>query len=179
MGSKTVNQTGQSIIEVIVSLGLVLVIVTAITLTVLNGLENSQFSKNQSQATELAKEAVEAMKVMKERNCLINMGYFNATSPSYFWRGTLNQLIWDTNFLGSTKYFSLTLNTSTCLLTELTNGSYDTLSAPYFSIFKRKITISDLVPYDNKAKKVFVEVNWQDNNGVHSAKNETILTRQD
>ena len=59
------SHKGQSLLELVVSVGLLVVVVTALAVTMINGLRNSQFSQNQSQATKLAQEGLDGVKNVK------------------------------------------------------------------------------------------------------------------
>src|SRR5258708_4225759 len=73
-------QIGQSLLEVVVLIGLALVIVTGLTVVTINGLKNTQFSQNQAQATRFAQDAVDCVRSIKDTNKPITIG----GSP-YYW----------------------------------------------------------------------------------------------
>ncbi len=62
------NQSGQSLIEVLIALGVAALIVAAIATSVLSGLNNAQYSKNQNLATQYAQEGMEIMRKIKNDN---------------------------------------------------------------------------------------------------------------
>jgi hypothetical protein len=61
-------EAGQTLLEIVVMIGVILVIVSGLTITVVNGLKNSQLSQNQAQATKLAQEGIEKVKTIKANN---------------------------------------------------------------------------------------------------------------
>ncbi|MBI3069818.1 MAG: hypothetical protein HYY87_00750, partial [Candidatus Levybacteria bacterium] len=55
-------QKGQTLIEVLLALGTAVVVLSATVVAVLSALNNAQFSKNQSLATQYAQEGMEVMR---------------------------------------------------------------------------------------------------------------------
>ena len=62
------NEDGQTLIEVLVSFGVAVVLVSAITIAVLSALSNAQFSKNQNLATQYAQQGMEIIKQMQNND---------------------------------------------------------------------------------------------------------------
>lgn len=62
------NQKGQNILELVLGLGLIAAVAVAISVITVNSLQNSQFSKNQTQATKLAQEIIEKVRTTKNSN---------------------------------------------------------------------------------------------------------------
>lgn len=63
---KNKNTKGQSLLEVLASLGAATVIVTAIVVAIINALNNAQYSKNQNLATQYAQEAMEIVRKKRD-----------------------------------------------------------------------------------------------------------------
>lgn len=61
-------QNGQTLIELVVGLGLIAVVITALAITTTYSLRNTQFSKNQTLATKLAQENMEKVRTIKIAN---------------------------------------------------------------------------------------------------------------
>lgn len=59
---------GQTLIEVVVALGIGAIVLYAISTTVISSLNNAQFSKDQNLATQYAQQGVEVLKQMKDTN---------------------------------------------------------------------------------------------------------------
>lgn len=70
---------GQTLVELIVVVATSVVVVATLTFAVISSLRNAQFAKNQSQATKLAQEAIERVKVGRDRDQPIG-GNFCITS---------------------------------------------------------------------------------------------------
>ncbi|CAN5157671.1 hypothetical protein BH11PAT1_BH11PAT1_3140 [soil metagenome] len=61
---------GQTLIEVLVALGVAVVVMTAISSAVITGLNNSQYSKLQNQATQYAQQGMEQMQNYRDAKSL-------------------------------------------------------------------------------------------------------------
>lgn len=59
---------GQTLIEVLLALGVAVVVLSATVVAVLSALNNAQFSKNQNIATQYAQEGMEVMRKMRNSN---------------------------------------------------------------------------------------------------------------
>lgn len=159
------SNKGQSMLELIIALGIGVVIISALAYTTILSLKNSQFAQNQVQATRFAQEAIDKIRIFRERN---NPVCFQGGGP-YFW-ATPGTLIWSIDPVGVTFY--LTQNPP-CYLTDQ-SPSPGTGELNLENKFSRKIFINN---YEDGNKKQFrVEVTWSDSSGDHSSQIETILT---
>src|SRR5260221_11589392 len=68
------NQHGQTLIEVLLSMAVATIIITAITFAVINSLKNSQFSKNQTLATQYTQQGLEIIRSMRYSNYAAYIG---------------------------------------------------------------------------------------------------------
>jgi hypothetical protein len=170
------NQKGQSILEVAVSLGLITVIITVLTITTLNGLKNSQFAKNQVLASSFAQQGLELAKSMRQRDCSITIaqGFFPGT---YYWYDrSKGPLIWEGNNPipedPVQNNFSFVADSVACDISQsasTTNGEF--LNGG----FTRKIKLERLTSNPNIIR-VTVDVFWSDFSGEHTAQNVNLLT---
>lgn len=62
------NQKGQTIIEAMVALVTILLILTAISIVIVNGLYNSRFIKNQNEANKYAQQGIEFVRDLQKNN---------------------------------------------------------------------------------------------------------------
>lgn len=62
------NMKGQTLIEVLIALGILSLVVTGIATVVTSGLSNTQFSKDQNTATKYAQEALEITRNIRNKN---------------------------------------------------------------------------------------------------------------
>lgn len=78
--SNKVEQTGQTLIEVLAALGAAVVVVTAVVIAVVGALSNAQFSKNQNLATQYAQEAMEVVRAQRNSDYL---SFSSLTTDTY------------------------------------------------------------------------------------------------
>ncbi len=71
---------GQTLVEIVVALGVVGVVMLAITVTVTTALSNVQYSKLQNQATQYAQQGMEIIRNMRDTNWA-NFNTFGTNSP--------------------------------------------------------------------------------------------------
>jgi hypothetical protein len=177
-------QDGQSLLEMVVLIGLALVIVTGLTIVTVNGLKNSQFSQNQAQATRLTQEAIDCVRTAKDKNLPVCVdGTWNTVScdggTAYYWydRETASYVnqIWGDNAVRN--YKILTNVSSSCVgLQSVASGEKDTSLGPSFSsTFTRTIRMQH-IPVSSD-KRVTVNVSWSDISGMHQSNLATILSR--
>lgn len=172
------DEAGQSLLEMVILIGFALVIVTGLTIVTINGLKNSQFSQNQTQAAGLAQEAIDCVRSIRAKNRPVN---FISVSDTYYWYdrespGQSNQ-IWDRSLPGI--YFSISTSGNSCnglVQSGLSDNSDSSLSSGFNKTFVRKIYISDYYNNSNQ-KKVDVSVSWIDISGTHQSQITTLLSR--
>lgn len=167
------NERGQSLLEIAVSLGLVALIITILTITTLNGLRNSQFAKNQVLASSYAQQGVELIKVMRQKDCVIKL---TNTTQTYKWFDDNGDplLVWtstDPAFSPTDQnnnYFIANTSSTNCELVQ--NNLGELLEDGLFSRRTKLEIVSAGV------MRVTVIVNWTDFSGQHEAKNVSLVT---
>ena len=60
------NQTGQTLIEVLVGLAAAVVVISAITVTVISSLNNTEYGRDQNLATQYSQEGIEIIRNMRD-----------------------------------------------------------------------------------------------------------------
>ncbi|MEK7571379.1 MAG: prepilin-type N-terminal cleavage/methylation domain-containing protein [Patescibacteria group bacterium] len=65
---KIINQSGQTLIEVLVSLSILVMIMGATAIALTNALDNAQYVKNQATATKYAQEGIEIARGIRDAN---------------------------------------------------------------------------------------------------------------
>lgn len=161
------NSLGQSLLEITIMLGVAIVIITGLTVVTINGLKNSQFAQNQVQATKLAQEGLESVKLVKNRNCKVNL---SGASTDYYWSNVPDtQLIWGAS-IESAKTF--VADTSNCSLAQNNDARVEQLLN---GRFQRSITL--IKSADNQSITVTVVTSWTDISGTHQSKLATILAK--
>jgi hypothetical protein len=146
---KTFNNYGQSLLEVILALGLLIVVVAALTVTTSQGLQNSHQSQKQAQAVKLAQEGVDLVRNSAKQNCEIE-GF---------------GLFWEYEFIN--EHFRVN---DDCKLRVVAVGDLPTIQ----SHFKRDIQIVD---ESDNLKKITVKVLWSDASGEHQSEQVTFVSR--
>lgn len=179
------NSKGQSLIELVVALGLLAVIITILAVATITGLQNSQFSKNQALATKLAQEGQEKIRTIRARNYTVCGP--NPSSPTGVkdWNSIYGS---DMNCQATPSlacsYVLATIDTPPaiidCTATEFWLNNVNTTQPEQIMNegvnFDRIITIKDYGVVPNRAQKeVTVTVSWTDFSGVHSSKLVTVL----
>jgi len=80
MKFKKIKTSGQTLIEVLVALGIIAIIVTALTSVVVTSLGSSRYSKDQNLATQYAQEGLEIMRNLRDSDYV---DFRNIPSGSY------------------------------------------------------------------------------------------------
>lgn len=174
------NIKGQSMLELVIALGLLSVVVTILAAATVGGLKNSQFSKNQSQATKLAEEAIEKVRTIKERNSNV-CGPGSTTN----WQGlysidpavSCSPVSADCNFSLKTSSDPLpggctaTVPASADWLNNDLTGTVKDQIKVDSTLFERQIRIKN----SGSVKEVTVLVFWTDISGTHNSKLVTVL----
>jgi Tfp pilus assembly protein PilV len=172
------NKKGQSLIDIVVSLGLLVVIITALSIATINGLRNSQFSRNQTQATKLAQDTMEKIRLIKNNNYGVCI---NNVTPC----GTWNDL-WNTT-LGrvstSCVDCKFKLDTAGCTIVGASLRplclSESSAAVTISGIFSQEIFLEDEYVGQNKLPgqlRATVQVSWTDTSGPHESVLSTLFT---
>lgn len=179
------NSKGQTLIEVIVAMTVGILVVMALVLATIFSLRNASFAKNSAQATKLAQEGIERVRMGRDGNSEINI---SGSSPSVTsWNGSITasfcsgssgskaDSIWcgrvsDKCGSSSDCFFNVTRDGK---LHFLINGLAGSESIE--PNFKRAVILYDTDIPDQK--KVTVIVTWTDFAGPHESRLITILRR--
>ncbi|MDQ3098433.1 MAG: hypothetical protein M3Q44_01685 [bacterium] len=181
---KGINQEGQSLVEVVIALGIAVIIVIAFTNATITSVRNSQFSKNQNLATKYAQESLELIRAVRDQNTSGSVTDGGSLSSwGDLWGINLN-VVTNTGVTGMTGY-CFNLNKANLTLTKRagttpcadTNGSGTILdeNLDNLGVFYRKINITDDGTTLTK-KQISVRVYWSDNRGQHKTDVTTFLT---
>lgn len=179
------QQKGQTLIELVVSIAIVLIIITGVTILTIQGIQNSQFSRNQVQATKLAQEGIEKMRTIRDNK-------FTVCGDSVGANVVKTNGLWSTNcgsgnacryLISQTAGLCGTPGVATTTLwinytASTTQTENITLSGV---VFKRIVTVTDgqnlagtFSP--TSVKDVTVTVTWTDSSGTHNSNVSTSLT---
>lgn len=176
------NDKGQSLMELVVVVAVVVIVVGALTFATIASLRSANFAKNQAQATKLAQEALERVRIGRDRNEKISALPDVSDCPNVdSWNGDTANPIWSCKIYntcgsGGDCYFNVdssgALNYLTSSSTFPTAG---TESIP--PMFNRAIMISDDSTTYNSQKEVTAIVIWKDVSGSHESRLTTILRK--
>ena len=179
------DQRGQNMLELVLGLGLIAVVSMAISIISVNSLQNTQFSKNQTQATKLAQEIMEKVRTVKNSNFGICSQSQVAAGPSAVC--TNWEQVWadqfgtfETNCV-SNQTCTYVLGTS-CLTPVGTSASetnpfclkHSATALDLGNGFTGQVFIED---EQTSQKRVTIRVNWTDTSGAHMSELVTILSR--
>lgn len=183
------QEDGQSMIEVIVVLGVTVIVVLALVIAVLTGLKNNQFAQNQSKATKYAQEAIDKIRVIRDRDSWV---YFNDTTLpdpcsisgtrsrcpfGVVWGYRLSDLMAnpcanDSDTPLGCKFF---------VKVDVNELYLDEVQDDLGEGFSREIIIADdpdpLNSRYTQEKNVIVKVKWLDSSGEHQSNIQTQLTK--
>lgn len=159
------NQKGQSLLEIVIALGLALIISTGLIITTVNGLKNSQFSKNQAQATKYAQEAIDQVRTIRDRDYTV-CGPSNIDRFSDLWPVGVCSVACSYNLKKSSTDGYCPGDKSSPIWLK------DSSSPETIGNFKRQILIDT---FALNQKRVTVNVSWTDISGFHQSQLVTIL----
>jgi len=168
------SEKGQTLLELIVVITVIVFVVGALTFATIASLRNANFAQNQAQATKLAQEGIELVRAGRDRNSQIDFGTSQTT-----WR---DAALWEENITtlcGITPcYFILQNGTNLLQVGNGDNFNFDFAEQipPTNPLFQRAIIISDDSSYAVQ-KEVTAKVLWKDASGSHSSRVTTILRK--
>lgn len=183
MGSNHLtNDSGQSLVEVIVAATVGIIVVVALTFATIFSLRNANFAQTSAQATKLAQEGIERVKTGRDRNSSIT-GNFSISGQSI---GS-----WSDNNLWTNEispncipncYFNINPSGE---LQYLTAAPSIPSNAELIDKFQRVVVLSDnssllpdgITPSYKIQKTVTVIVTWTDTTGPHESRLATILRK--
>lgn len=141
---------GQSLIEVVVSLGVAVILAVSLISTSLITQRTARTAKNNNAATKLTQESTEKIRVFRDRQGFIALrtGLCLALDS-----GDVDPLNWKLN---------------TCVVSSGESLNFNNTN------FERKIKIEDS---GNNTKLVTVTVAWKESGGVQTVKNQTFLSK--
>lgn len=182
------NEKGQSLMELVVVIAVMVTVIGALTFATIASLRNAQFAKNQAQATKYAQEALEWARTGRDRNQCIS----NLDTSVNSWNGSVScpgssGAIWSYTITGISNNCENLTTSSKCYFKVDPSGSlnmvgYSQTTFPLIfaeSIppnFKRVITLSDDASFASQ-KTVTAIVTWTDFSGPHESRLTTILRK--
>lgn len=159
-------QRGQTLLELVVGMSLITVVIGALAIITTYSLRNSQFSKNQSQGTQLAQENLEKVRTIRSANYGVCL---NGQSVCSTW-----DEIWPVVFGSDT--FVLQPCTAAGILKPFCL-TYSAVRADLGNGFSGQIIIEDEPGSPATQKRVTSRVFWTDNTGEHSSDLVTVFSK--
>lgn len=163
--SRRLNESGQTLLEVLVAFVVAALVVGAIVITTLLSLRNAQFSQNQLQATKLAQQAIEEIRTIRDRDDP-QINYPSSLNPTKF-----SVFLSHPEYCLDPCYFSL--SDSSLNLTAISDTKPQSIGGG----FSRQIIIQTTTGGLNQ-KTVGVKVSWVDASGSHESYIQTVLSKQ-
>lgn len=176
------KQSGQSLLEITITLGICVVIIVALTITTIQGLQSSQFSQNQVQATKYAQEGLEKIRLLKISNTKISIRELGGSDFYWFKTTPTTPIIWDAVLPSPASEDQRSLATmfrlpDGCIGVQCSPTNLLSYSDPGESLlsgrFHRVIYIEN---YQSNGLKITAKVTWTDVSGSHESHLVTILT---
>lgn len=180
IADKKNNQRGQNLLELVVGVGLLTIVVGAIAVITISGLRNTQYSKNQVQATQFAQQNMEIVRSIRNSNYGICLQSDTTTCTAW-------QDIWTVNFDTATPpsacssppcNFKILVPCNVRVGTIVEQKPYCLTYSPtrltFLTRFTSELIISDEAPGQ---KKVTSKVYWDDPSGQHSSNLVSILSK--
>lgn len=173
MINSKLNENGQSLVEVVIALGIAVIIVIAFTNATITSVRNSQYSKNQNLATKYAQESIELIRAIRDQNTVGSVSGDSINTWGDLWGMNLKNR--NPTPSGYTGYcFSLN-KTELTIATRLTCTDDTDENLDGTNLFYRKINVTDDGIVLTK-KQINVKVYWSDNRGQHKTEVSTFLT---
>lgn len=150
------SQKGQTIIEAMVALVTILLIITAISIVIVNGLYNSRFIKNQNEANKYAQQGIEFVRNI-QTNDLNTFKAFDQNSTYCIdnVNSTLTATNCDTTGVNTGTYYNRTVafapGGSECLNTEVkvtVTVKWSSTKCPNTNTFCHKSVLAACMPYN-------------------------------
>lgn len=174
----TINQKGQSLLELIIVIAVGIVIVTALVFSAISSLRNSALAKNQAQATRLSQEGIETLRILRDRDGSVSKGGISCnTNPCKF------NTDWSVLYSCPSNaicYFKINADGNS--LTSTTESFPETfISTGDLRNFTRLIQVVDVLDSNNvtvPGEKNFTSlVKWTDFAGNHESRQTTVLRK--
>ncbi len=159
------KQAGQSLIEVLVVLVVATMMMVGLINIILSSLKNAQFAQNQTQATKLAQDTVDKIRILRDGNK--NETLYNGLTDYCF------KSLWEDSTFSCTGgcYYKFTSLTEEAL-SKINSGSTKESLGEGFS---RQIQVTQ----NNPEVRLIIQISWNDSSGGHNSNLETILTKPD
>ncbi len=165
------SEKGQTLMELVVVVGVSAIVVGALVFATIASLRNAQFSKNQAQATKLAQEGIERVRAGRDRNKAISNFTTGSGNAVANWQDDDLWVNLDKNY-----YFNVAADGVLTYLVPQPAQTGIAASGESIGSFYRIVILSDDAAFSVQ-KTVTVQVSWTDFSGPHQSKLTTILRK--
>ncbi len=177
------SKNGQTLIETVVTIGVVVVIISSLVLLVVGSTRRSTLSRQADQATKLAQEGMEYARAIRDQDNVVKVG--EKLDPNF---SVVSCAV--SPFCTFADLFTADQNSILTCLSDLKNelvadtaSDCESSGSKYLSsIFKRRVRIEDFSDFSsneckrwNRSKKVVVTVEWESTLGMQTREAETCL----
>ena len=182
------KEKGQSLLEVVIILGVTALVLGALIIAVIVGLKNSQFAQNQAKSTKYAQEALEIIKSIRDRNGVVKFvssveecDSETADKFSSLWElylsesDSFSRCTVKANIEDTLCYFKIETCGGDLFLAEPSNATV--INEDLGGGLSRQITFEDTSSSWSSEKTITVKVKWKDSSGEHESNLQTILTK--
>lgn len=179
------NDSGQTLIEVVVALSIAIVVLGALVVAIVNGVRNAKFAQNQAIATKYAQDTVEELRAIRDRNLSNSVISGINNYPLSVYLGSSPPCS------GVCNFYYFTLNDSTLVLTDQgSTSASDNLGNGFTRAILMcvnttppqcqlpMVTLNPPLPNLVSNEKLFIiQVSWVDVSGSHSSNLQTVLAQ--
>jgi len=166
--SQISNESGQTLLELIIVITVAAMVVGALTFATISSLRNAQFSKNQTQSTKLAQAGLETIRSIRNKDGAVVFAYSGGTTTKF---SDLWNIPGGMSSSCNPCYFKL--DPSNLSLNGVTSATFEPLS----DNLERQVQIWDKVSTASVEKMISVIVRWSDFSGWHQSQLTSILRK--
>lgn len=166
------NEKGQSLVEVLVVGVVSAIMIIALVMIILNSLKNAQFAQNQTQATKIAQDTIDKIRILRDNNSTNTLTKSGSPSACFneLWNATGNFKCDD---------ISQTSGDPVCYYQLISDSSLDKVDYINSSVdltggFSRRITVRQT---NADEVRMTVTILWKDTSGEHNSVLETVITK--
>lgn len=183
------KESGQTLLEIVMALGVAGVVLGALLTVIFTGLKNTQFSQNQTKATKYAQEVIDQIRSIRDGDGqVINLegtqcsdsDSRSANASFTFYDLWCNQLSSFSACSGPTSpyycYFKINKDSSGNL--QLNRQDIISSKEAIGDGLSRQILMTDSSGSFGSEKTVIVKVSWTDSSGSHESNIQTILGKR-
>lgn len=171
------NSKGQSLLEITITIGLSVLVVTALATVTIKGLSTSQTARLQTEASKYAQEGIDDVRWARDNTGTVCIDSTHYQWDAKFWSdgecntGSCNfEIKTDGSSCGAAPMGYVTTNPYLDLITS--GPTFKPISG---TVFSREISINAATPSCTYQRQVTSTVKWTDSAGTHQSQVITVL----